>query len=159
MEDFVSFDLAKKLKEKGFDYKTLYVYNKEQIINPEIVKAFGELSDDGYYELTKDGGGKLDWGFVYIDDYQLIQYRDVCFARDIIRAPTILQVVNWLYDEKKIFLTVDIEPNGFFFIVNSNILTNDDGKMSFDIYNSECTYPAPKEAALAGIEYVLEKMI
>jgi hypothetical protein len=159
MENFVPFEIAKKLEEKGFDYKCLFVYNKEQIINPEVVKAFGELTDDGYYELTKEGGGKLDWSFVYINEYQLIQYRDVLFAREMIKAPTISQVVSWLEDKKKIFLTVDIEPMGFFFIINYDILTNDNGEYEFNIYNSTTTYPSSIEAALAGIEYVLDNLI
>lgn len=55
MEDFVTFEIANKLKEKGFNYKTIYSYNEEQIINPLVIEQYGELSDDGYYELTKEG--------------------------------------------------------------------------------------------------------
>ena len=112
-EYFVPYELAVKLGEKGFNYKCLYVYNKEQIINPEVIKAFGELTDDGYYELTKEGGGKLDWSFVYINKCQLIQYRDVIIPNEMIRAPTISQVLKWLREEKEVYVSVIPEYNEF----------------------------------------------
>ena len=169
--DFVDFDLAKKLKEKGFDYKCLFVYNKEQIINPEVVKTFGELSDDGYYELTKEGGGKLDWDFVYVNNYQLIQYRDVLIPREMIKAPTISQVLKWLREEKKIFVAINIgycyesdeipfptnpkmEPilKGYYYGVWE--LDNLNDKKSYSEYFKDY-----EQAALAGIEYVLDNLI
>ena len=171
MEDFVTFDLAKKLKDKGFDYKCLCVYNKEQIINPEIVKAFGELSDDGYYELTKEGGGKLDWSFVYIDKYQLMQYRDIKVPREILRAPTISQVLKWLRREKGLFVAINIgycyETNEMPFPTYSKMepilkgyyygiweLDNLSDKNAHSEY-----FESPELAALAGIEYVLDYLI
>ena len=157
MEDFVTFELAVKLKEKGFDYKCLFVYNKEQIINPEIVKAFGELTDDGYYELTKEGGGKLDWSFVYINEYQLIQYRDVLFAREMIKAPTISQVLKWLFDEKQLFVNIDCnicDKFGLFFTIYKK------GEETWEACGFDDNYyNKPEEATLAGIEYLLNNLI
>lgn len=157
MEDFVPFELAVKLTEKGFDYKCLFVYNKEQIINPEIVKAFGGLSDDGYYELTKEGGGKLDWSFVYINEYQLIQYRDVLIAREMIKAPTISQVLKWLFDEKQLFVNIDCnicDKFGLFFTIYKK------GEETWEACGFDDNYyNKPEEAALAGIEYLLDNLI
>lgn len=171
MEDFVTIEIAKKLEEKGFDYKCLYVYNNEQIINPEIVKAFGELSDDGYYELTKEGGGKLDWSFVYINEYQLMQYRDIRIPIEMIRAPTISQVLKWMREEKKIFVAINIgycyETDVIPFPTNPNMepilkgyyygiweLDNLSDKNAHSEY-----FESPELAALAGIEYVLDNLI
>lgn len=158
MEDFVPFELAVKLKEKGFDYKCLYVYNKEQIINPEIVKTFGELSDDGYYELTKEGGGKLDWSFVYIDEYQLIQYRDVLITREMIKAPTISHVLKWLREEKEI--DIILQP---IFLYNEN---NREREYGIEIYAPQLNKPTHLnyfknwgKGAIAGIDYVLGNLI
>lgn len=53
MEDFVTFDLAVKLKEKGFKKKCLFAYNDEQVINPKVIEEYGNLTDDGYYEQFK----------------------------------------------------------------------------------------------------------
>lgn len=155
MEDFVTYELAVKLKEKGFDYKCLFVYNKEQIINPEIVKAFGELTDDGYYELTKEGGGKLDWSFVYINEYQLIQYRDVLFAREMIKAPTISQVLKWLREEKKIYIMVDrsFSVRGWhYYIIDDDDFEN---PIQQEVEHNRCY----ELAAIAGIEYALNNLI
>lgn len=128
---FVPFEIAKKLKEKGFiTTKPFAMYQPG-----DIDKIYPLYTSDPYYYDFDD------------------------FDGDAFIAPTISQVINWLYDKKKIFLTVDIEPKGFFFVVNSDILTNDNGKKEFDIHNSISTYPSPKEAYCAGIEYVLEKMI
>lgn len=158
MEDFVPFEIAKKLEEKGFDYKCLFVYNKEQIINPEVVKAFGELTDDGYYELTKEGGGKLDWSFVYINEYQLIQYRDVLFAREMIKAPTISQVLKWLRKEKEI--DIILQP---IFLYNEN---NREREYGIEIYAPQLNNPTHldyfkkwEKGVIAGIEYVLDNLI
>lgn len=73
--------------------------------------------------------------------------------------PTISQVLKWLREEKKIHLVVDIEPNGYFFIINYNITTDFDDKYQFDIYNSLSCYYDDKQAALAGISYVLDNLI
>lgn len=159
MEDFVPFEIAKKLKEKGFDYKCLFVYNKEQIINPEIVKAFGELTDDGYYELTKEGGGKLDWSFVYINEYQLIQYRDVLFARGMIKAPTISHVLKWLREEKNIHIIVEMYDSGWYYTLFPNVRWEND-KLKSDTYIMSFKHKTSfEQAALEGIKYVLDNFI
>ena len=157
--EFINYDLAKKLKEKGFNEKCLFAYNDEQVINPKVVKEYGNLSDDGYYELTEDGGGKLKWDDVYIYEQQIILRDKIIIKRNFIDAPTISQVLKWLSEKKKIHLVVDIEPNGYFFIVNYNITIDFDGKYQFDIYNSLSCYYDDKQASIAGIEYVIDNLI
>ena len=160
---FVTFEIAKKLKEKGFGYKCLFVYNKEQIINPEVVKTFGELSDDGYYELTKEGGGKLDWDFVYVNNYQLIQYRDVLIPREMIKAPTISQVLKWFRKEHHLHFEVVGASYGYNLIISD---TPDKG--GTDRYFSHANDDGPndggawdeyKDCVLYGIKYVLDNLI
>lgn len=162
MEDFVPHEVAVKLKQKGFDYPCLFVYNKEQIINPEVVKAFGELSDDGYYELTKEGGGRLDWNFVYIYKHQLIPYRDVLIEREIIKAPTISQVMKWLREEKKIHISIDICDDGWFFDI-TYFYKSDTGvyeiELPYKSSNATPNYDSYEQAVLTGIEYVLYYLI
>lgn len=161
--DFVTFEIAKKLKEKGFDYPCLFVYNKEQIINPEVVKAFGELSDDGYYELTKEGGGRLDWNFVYIYKHQLIPYRDVVFEREIIKAPAIYRVLKWLREEHHLHFEIVGAAYGYNLIISD---TPDKG--GTNRYYSHLNDDGPNYAGawdgydgcvLYGIEYVLDNLI
>lgn len=60
IEDFVPIELAIRLKDIGFKSKTLFCYNDVQVINPEVIEKYGELTDDGYYELTEEGGGGIE---------------------------------------------------------------------------------------------------
>lgn len=113
MEDFVPYELAVKLNEKGFNYETRDVYERNTL---------------------------------------------ACRYEDIPK-PTISQVLNWLREKKKIHLAVDIEPNGYFFIINYNITTNFDDKYEFNIYDSLSCYYDDKQAALAGIKYVIDNLI
>ena len=135
MEDFVTFEIAKKLKEKGFKEECLCHY----------------ITDTLVYNLESPIANNQMW-FCH-NKY------DNIWHRDNYDAPTISQVFKWLEDKKKIFLTVDIEPKGFFFIINYDILTNYAGEYEFSIYNSTTTYPSPTKSALAGIEYVLYNLI
>ena len=140
MEDFVPFELAVKLKEKGFTCKY----------------PFGMYNESGSYcpLTTSSDYVTCESGYKYRCYYD---YND--FDENDFIAPTISHVLKWLEDKKKIFLTVDIEPMGFFFIINYDILTNDNGEYEFNIYNSTNTYPSSIESALAGIEYVLDNLI
>ena len=65
MLHFVDYNTAKKLNEQGFKEKTLFVYGYKQTIRPEIREKYGELSDDGYYEIKKEYGDKIRFNQVY----------------------------------------------------------------------------------------------
>lgn len=154
MEDFVPFNLVVKLKEKGFMEKCLFAYNDEQIINPKVVEEYGYLTDDGYYELTEDGGGKLKFDNVYIYEQQIILRDKIIIERNFIDAPTISQVLKWLREKKNIILI----PNPYF---------NEDCGLGWDCdvwidgkYIHYCEdYKTYEQAALAGIEYVIDNLI
>lgn len=140
MEDFVTFEIAKKLKEKGFTCKYPFAMYNE-------LGSYCPLTTSSDY-VTSESGYKYRCYYDYND-----------FDENDFIAPTISQVLKWLEDKKKIFLTVDIEPMGFFFIINYDILTNDNGEYEFNIYNSTNTYPSSIESAIEGIEYVLDNLI
>jgi len=130
MEDFVTFEIAKKLEEKGFTQGfnisgCKFVFSDENTIK--------HISDIGAYEN----------GYFGIN----------------VPCPTISQVLKWLREEKKIHLVVDIEPRGYFFIVNYNITTNFNDKYEFDIYTGWGRYRDDKQAALAGIKHILDNLI
>lgn len=48
MEDFVTFEIAKKLKEKGFDEEcyTFYVYDSKEFYREERIPCYNSFSDD-----------------------------------------------------------------------------------------------------------------
>lgn len=82
-KDFVSFNLAKKLKEKGFPQEkdwTIAMYDE----------------DENWYSLITTS---------YYIEYIFEDFDDNDFA-----CPTISQVLKWLREEKKIFVV--IHPTG-----------------------------------------------
>lgn len=130
MKDIVTFEIAKKLKEKGYPQ---HWSNNDYIVENE-----------------------------YEDNFEVGSYYDRCLIPEhitTIAAPMIFEVVNWLLDKKKIFLTVDFEPKGFLFIVNSNIKFNYEDVYEFDIFESNCTFSNPQEAYKEGIKYIIDKLI
>ena len=153
-EEFVPYDLAVKLKEKGFNEKCLFAYNDEQVINPKVVEEYGNLSDDGYYELTEDGGGKLKWDNVYIYEQQIIFRDKIIIKRNFVDAPTISQVLKWLREDKKIYLEIVI-------VVDAEYMC-DIYKISprpIECLGSTEYFKTYEQAAIEGIEYVLDNLI
>lgn len=69
-------------------------------------------------------------------------------------APTISQVLKWLRDEKRIHLIVEMSDSGWYYNLYPIVRWgNDKYIMSF---KHKTSY---EEAALAGIEYVLDNLI
>lgn len=109
-EDFVTYEIAKKLKEKGFDWEKIATYNPR----------------------TKVRNNHLE--------------------------PTISQALKWLREEKKLHIVMDITKA----YPSCNILYW--GFIVFDVLNGDIIYfehnrDFYEQAALAGIEYVLDNII
>lgn len=121
MEDFVTFEIAKKLKEKGY---------------PMAEIPTGGIDNRNFpilYDLPKEHPNWQD-----------------CKAWWV---PTISQVLKWLRDKKKIALNIEFIPH----VWQYKILD-----MSFENNFEPCGktfYMTYEEAAIAGIEYVLDKLI
>lgn len=131
-EDFVPFELAKKLKEKGFYYKCVSTYDKDGMlgdnyIQPTSIRAIG--FDECLCSHNVENDGCID-------------------------APTIPQVLKWLREVKKRFVV--IHPTGhdvhYYYTVHNLARSFDD----FEYTQSFATY---EEAAIAGIEYVIDNLI
>lgn len=141
--EFVSYELAKKLKEKGFSCKyPLAMYNEvEQFCplytsadrNPNIKSVFGNRE---YYDY---------------DDFD---------ENDFI-APTIEQVLVWLREERNIDIDITVHPS---FSTTTKkvyawrVVTESDG-MDYEYKDGIHSYGKYEEAALAGIEYTLDKLL
>lgn len=128
MEDFVSFELAKKLKEKGFDWICSH-----------------------YYRTTSK------------DLFRVFPCEDWSNTEERVNAPTISQVLKWLRDEKKI----SIEPTIHCFLEwICSIYGFSDGLVDFTQYSNDgiddtifIFYDSYEEAAIAGIEHVIDNLI
>lgn len=131
MEDFVPFEIAKKLKEKGFREECLCHYIGEDLVyNIESPIANNQL----WFSHNKF---------------------DNIWHRDNIDAPTISQVLKWLRDEKKIYIMVDrsFSVRGWhYYIIDDDDFEN---PIQQEVEHNRCY----KQAAIAGIEYVLDNLI
>ena len=88
-EDYVNFNVANLLKEKGFDEPTGFVYSE----NGELMK----LSDFGVRYLSNSE----------CDDYPHWQFPIEGVAA-IVSAPTIQMVMKWLREAQGIDISIDI---------------------------------------------------
>lgn len=138
MKDIVTFDLAKKLKEKGFREKCLYRYtdhSKTLRPNQVEIKFAREVDYSEFYKC-----------------YNAYEDNDI-------DAPTISQVLKWLRE----LLEIDILPNIVIsWIGNLNRIR----LYSCNIYSPRLNKPIEteyfdsyEEAAIAGINYYLDNLM
>jgi len=109
MNTLVSFELARLLKEKGFNIEKQNFYN-----------SYGQLNKD-------------------IEDFFIPRYE----------APTISDVVMWLYEKHGIWIAVDLDDDDTFVCV----VRSESYVTAFDNTNT------PTEAYLQAIEYTLKNLI
>ncbi len=120
------------IQKRNFEALSDFHYFRHQIIRPEIVEKYGERTDDGYYELTKDCGGELDFNEVY-------GYEWVLEGNEHYRAPEFYNTIpaysiHTIVDELLkygIYVYVDLTEDGFIgrvttFHKNTNVSTEED---------------------------------
>lgn len=131
----VSFDLAKKLKEKGFGEKCYHYYLPSGELHPNKNQWRGGSAEDCLYSHNS-------------------LMKDVFILQTFLDAPTITQVVEWLESKYGLFIHVDCcwaETTTWDVEVK-----NTRGFGQWDVGNY---YNSHKEALLAGIEFILTKLI
>lgn len=116
--DLVTFEIAKKLKEKGFREKV-----------------------NAYYDIK----------FRIYNIHPALDMNNVEYRAS---APTISQVLKWLREEKKIHICISYSDNINTMWEYEVILL--DGAL---YQNDDSDYISYEQAALAGIEYVLDNLI
>jgi hypothetical protein len=136
MEDFVTFEIAKKLKEKGFPQRPDY-FNYSSYYDWDGLRKIHSLSNASVWF-------------------------DPNISRDnIYFAPIISQVLKWLREEKNIHMEIFLYNGKYSYFVKSitqickddlfhKCLNEDTTDEEYDIY---------EQAALAGIKYVLDNLI
>ena len=130
-EDFVPFELAVKLKEKGFNEPCYGYYHRD--------------GGDNSFEVCGNG----DYDFLNSKN----KYR--------VASPTISQVLKWLREEEKIYIVIAVNPTlstkdkiAYYY----QIYFNSTGVGS-DYYESEQWYAQWEDCAEDSIEYVLDNLI
>lgn len=144
MEDFVPFDLAVRLKEKGFKEECLAYYTTEYTIYNNVIT----LTDDKYLCVSDI-------------DYEefLVSHNSIKYTNgNYVDAPTISQVLKWLREEKEI--DIILYP---IFLYNEN---NREREYGIEIHAPQLNKPIHlgyfknwAKGADAGIEYVLYNLI
>ena len=126
-EDFISFELAIKLKEKGFRMPCIAHYC---CLDGNILK----------FNITID--------YIRGSNVKCLNGENNIYTD----APTISQVLKWLRDEKKlhIVLPATFSENYWWEIRDFN--------RNISEY-AEAEYQSYEQAALAGIEYILDNLI
>lgn len=131
--DFVTFETAKKLKEKGYPQ-----------VKQNTLAMYDELGR--WYSMAET----IDEAYSF-EDFD--EYDCVC--------PTISQVLKWLREEKELHICIDISYDGWFFDISS--FYKDTGVYETELHylasNLTPDYESYEQAALAGIEYVLDNLI
>jgi len=128
MNTTVNFEIAKLLKEKGFDTKTECWYDK-----------------DGDALYTDAIGIPSSYKFHLVGE---------CYA------PTIAEVVTWLYEKHGIWITVDADVLGFYGHYKINPIGNLSSNLKQGWTNSGTNpFNSPTEAYSVAIEYTLKNLI
>lgn len=131
-EDFVSYEIAKKLKEKGFR---------------ELCLAYYTNDDTLYYNYSHKAGA------CYKDCYLSHNFMPKeSVSGKFVDAPTISQVLKWLREEKKLHIVIDYNNPSLWSYVIFRFGEGYINKIGEDFNSYE-------QAALAGIEYVIDNLI
>ena len=143
MEDLVNFELAKKLKEKGFNVSCIYAYCKQGGWN-----KYTQKHEPITYILRTDGNpfGSFYTGKNWNKEYKTNKNKIQC------SAPIISQVLKWLRKEKGIHICIALGEFSDWMFDISKI----DGNVFYGAMDGFHSY---EEATLAGIEYVLDNLI
>ena len=132
---FVDFELAKKLKEKGF---------KEQCL------AYYTNSNDLYFNYSHKAGAK------YSDCYlsHNLMPKDSVSGK-FFDAPTISQVLKWLRKYKEIYCLPYFEQGIDMWLYS---ICRPNAGCEFPEFISESIYNDYEEAAIAGIDCALDNL-
>lgn len=136
MEDFVNYDIAVKLKEKGFKEKCFAYYLPENVQICFVNSSYR--------------------GCIYEDcAYSHNSLPLECFGSEYIDAPAIPKVLKWFRENHKIYVSIMtfMFRAGWQYEV---IRLGENPKLLDAHRNSYKTY---EKAAIAGIEYVLNNLI
>ena len=139
-EEFVTYDIALKLKEKGFSEKCLYHYFDNKLVS-------NTCKSDNDNITTED---------LLMSCNYLVSQFDTAGSNVVVSdAPTISQVLKWLREKKKLHVSIMtfMFKAGWCYEV---IRIGDSPALVAAHSNSYNTY---EEAAIAGIEYVVDNLI
>lgn len=106
----IDIELAKQIALIGFSINDMenwyhHAFTKSWRVSDKARKKYGDLSDDGFYELTKDGGGKLKWREIYTNDWAISSHYPLP-EQEFYLSPTIYEVQTFLRKTYKKHITI-----------------------------------------------------
>lgn len=147
-EDYVSFETAKLLKEKGFNEKCRYVW--------ELHKANVVGDTDGISKVCSqifmEGESSVDNS----DIERVIEYNGWSkYLYEAYLCPTLQVVRKWFLKKYNIFICVLFleESNGFGYTIENTL------KKKYIATSKNSLYTEPEEAIEAAIKYCLVNLI
>ena len=144
MNKEVNFEIAKLLKEKGFSWECRHFYSKSKYDKEFYLKTGTEYESDRdcIWDWNLNGGksGMLSKIIPYPNDSDAIYYS----------APTIAEVVVWLFEKHGIWIGVTKYKNH---------VTDDNDDCYFTPDNGKHIYKTPTEAYEARIKLILENVL
>ena len=162
----VDFTTAKLLKEKGWDIPTLNFYFEDEEFKENVLREttgmdygsdfvveFSELIENWNDKfLTKKNGGRC-FGCNKSSDYF-----------ETFSAPTIADVIDWIYTKYGIWIKVDVASKDFWHpsvinIKNGNFLVHPSFVSQKFIEKNGRIFNSPTEAYESAINYVLNNLI
>ena len=118
--DYVSFSVANLLKEDGFDEWCDAFWSESPFIPDSTIEKYGELSDDGYFELTVQGGGDIPFYEVYSREPHLEFHNsknsvdDGIYLNTTASAPMLYFAMKYIMRKYLIDVEVVIDKEGYY---------------------------------------------
>ena len=140
MNKEVNFEIAKLLQEKGFDEPCSHAY--KEVESPVLYIHRDKKYNNSFKKEWQDSVRKNS----HMDNAVIKRYS----------APTISEVVMWLYEKHGIWIVVQLDLVGRWYYDTYTIqdnIPNHNTTKKVERFNS------PTEAYEAAIKYVLEKLI
>ena len=134
--NFVSFDLAKKLKEKGFSCQCpIAMYNERG----DFHVLYSSVGIENYYDYDN------------FDEHDCV-------------CPTISHVLKWLREEKKIWICVNPVESGFETTIYDSVKQYYNGEYGGWMYYNNLVTTLHfglnyEDSVIDGIKYVLDNLI
>lgn len=170
--DIVNFKIAQKLKEKGFNEGCEYTFYNNYRVRDEIYEKHPGLSDDGYEDLRKKYGGPYKdeevYGY-YIEPLKLYSRNSTIGVNPITKqkvptnqlysCPNISQILKWLREKHATHIEISLGRNGWYFEIIQYEYYEEEKEYGCKLITISVINDSYEEAALAGIEYVLDNLI
>lgn len=101
---------AKKLHQIGFTKADMEEWHRHAFtrgwrVSDEAVEKYGELSDDGFYELTKEGGGKCKWNEIYTNEWAISDFYPMD-GQEFYLSPTLDEIKTFLRKTYRKHITI-----------------------------------------------------